>query len=289
MTDERKDSAAAAALSVDVSAAGAPDDGGREGAASASAAGGRPANRRARLVAAAVAAVSVVLIGVSAFALFTSMGGAFDPIDALKTTADAPESTVVAASGGADAGDVAPADADDGVAADEDAAAEEPQLHDVGQDGASASDSAAVGSGATASGYGGAADSTASVGGGGDASADSSPGASSGAADTSQQPDSITVSVSIDSSVVGSPVSLSAQVTLASGATVFDALMATGVAYSASSTLYGTYMAAIGGLAEKQHGGKSGWTYYVNGQFINTACSNYTLSPGDAVSWVYVV
>lgn len=44
----------------------------------------------------------------------------------------------------------------------------------------------------------------------------------------------------------------------------------------------------IGGLAEKEHGGHSGWMYSVNGAVPMTACSNYVLSNGDSVSWYYV-
>lgn len=98
----------------------------------------------------------------------------------------------------------------------------------------------------------------------------------------------VTVTVTIDSSAAGSPVSLSTSLTFEKGATVYDALVGTGVAVGASQTAYGVYVASIGGLAEKQHGASSGWTYYVNGAFINTACSNYVLSDGDSVYWTYV-
>ena len=57
---------------------------------------------------------------------------------------------------------------------------------------------------------------------------------------------------------------------------------------NARGTSYGTYVAAIGGLAEKEHGGTSGWMYSVNGVTPNTACSNYVLSNGDSVVWYYV-
>ena len=50
----------------------------------------------------------------------------------------------------------------------------------------------------------------------------------------------------------------------------------------------GSYVAAIGGLAEKEHGGTSGWMYSVNGSTPMTACTNYVLSNGDVVVWYYV-
>ena len=57
---------------------------------------------------------------------------------------------------------------------------------------------------------------------------------------------------------------------------------------NARGSQYGLYVSAIGGLAEKEHGGKSGWVYSVNGVSPMTSCANYVLSDGDAVSWFYV-
>ena len=48
------------------------------------------------------------------------------------------------------------------------------------------------------------------------------------------------------------------------------------------------YVSSIGGLAEKEHGGMSGWVYAVNGYEPNTACSNYELHNGDSLVWTYV-
>lgn len=95
----------------------------------------------------------------------------------------------------------------------------------------------------------------------------------------------VTVSVSSDS--VGGPVSAFQNVTLDQGASVYDALCATGISVDAPSTQYGTYVSAIGGLAEKQHGSGSGWIYTVNGSSPFQSCDSYILSDGDAVSWMY--
>ena len=87
---------------------------------------------------------------------------------------------------------------------------------------------------------------------------------------------------------MGNPVSGGGTFTFNQGATVYDALCACGLSMNASNTGYGIYVSAIGGLAEKEHGGHSGWMYSVNGAFPMTACSNYVLSNGDSVSWYYV-
>lgn len=123
----------------------------------------------------------------------------------------------------------------------------------------------------------------------GGGSASNGGGASTGDQGGSQQPSHVvTVTVSVTSSAVGNPVSSGGTFTFNEGATPYDALCALGLSINARPSSYGTYVAAIGGLAEKEHGGTSGWTYSVNGKTPNTACSNYILKNGDTVVWYYV-
>lgn len=122
----------------------------------------------------------------------------------------------------------------------------------------------------------------------GGGSASNSGSASAGNQSGSRQPGYVTVTVSVTSSAVGNPVSSGGTFTFNEGATVYDALCALGLSVNAHGSSYGTYVAAIGGLAEKEHGGTSGWMYSVNGVTPNTACSNYVLSNGDRVVWYYV-
>lgn len=112
--------------------------------------------------------------------------------------------------------------------------------------------------------------------------------ASSGGQSGSQESNYVTVTVSVTSSAVGNPVSSGGTFTFNEGATVYDALCALGLSVNAHDSSYGTYVSAIGGLAEKQYGGTSGWMYSVNGRTPMTACSNYVLSNGDNVVWYYV-
>lgn len=131
----------------------------------------------------------------------------------------------------------------------------------------------------------------ASAGGGqssGGASASNGGTASSGGQGGSQESSYVTVTVSVTSSAVGNPVSAGGTFTFNEGATVYDALCALGLSVNAHGSSYGTYVSAIGGLAEKQYGGTSGWMYSVNGTTPMTACSNYVLSNGDNVVWYYV-
>lgn len=114
--------------------------------------------------------------------------------------------------------------------------------------------------------------------------------ASSGGQSGSQESNYVTVTVSVTSSAVGNPVSAGGTYTFNEGATAYDALCALGISINARGSSFGTYVAAIGGLAEKDenYGSGSGWCYSVNGATPMTACSNYVLSNGDNVVWYYV-
>lgn len=153
-----------------------------------------------------------------------------------------------------------------------------------GQDGKKSGDKSAaqntgVGDTSNASGGGQSSDGASSSNGG---------NASSGGQSGSQESSYVTVTVSVTSSAVGNPVSSSGTFTFNEGATVYDALCALGLSVNAHGSSFGTYVAAIGGLAEKEHGGTSGWMYSVNGATPDKACSNYVLSNGDRVVWYYV-
>ncbi|MBQ4046734.1 MAG: DUF4430 domain-containing protein [Lachnospiraceae bacterium] len=50
---------------------------------------------------------------------------------------------------------------------------------------------------------------------------------------------------------------------------------------------HSAYIEGINQLYEFDCGDLSGWMYKVNGWFPNYGCSNYTLSDGDVVEWVY--
>ena len=113
-------------------------------------------------------------------------------------------------------------------------------------------------------------------------------GSSQGTTASSAASSTVTVSVSVSSSAADGRVSGSAHPTFKKGATAYDALCATGLSVSTKSSQYGLYVSAIGGLAEFEYGGKSGWMYSVNGSTPNVSCGKYVLKDGDTVSWYYV-
>lgn len=121
----------------------------------------------------------------------------------------------------------------------------------------------------------------------------SSPAAASSSGNGSSTPaaaqaDTVTVHVSVSSDAADGSVSGSKTVTFEKGATAYDALCSLGFSVNASSSQYGVYVKAVGGLAEKAYGGKSGWVYTANGVDPGRSCSTYTLQDGDNISWSYV-
>lgn len=229
---------------------------------------------RKRLAAVVAAAACVVLAVASLGFIHPAQDGSWSLAWLFQTTADVPQGSAEVSPEEEDVQE----EADVADAADVDAASAEGDSSDGSHgDGAGASSSAAgddAGSGA-----GDAASS-----GGGASSAPSQGGASSG----SERPATVSVRVSVESSSVGNPVSASGSFTFEQGATVYDALCALGLSVNAQSSQFGVYVAAIGGLAEKEHGGTSGWVFTVNGGRVNVSASSCRLSDGDVVRWSYV-
>lgn len=111
--------------------------------------------------------------------------------------------------------------------------------------------------------------------------------AASGDVSDAEDWSAIAVTVEIDATA-GEGEATSAEVELDEGATVYDALVATGVDVNASDSDYGMYVQGIDGLAGGDFGDMSGWMFEVNGEMAEVGCSQYELSDGDVVTWTYV-
>ena len=257
---------------------------------------------------AALAVVSVLFIGASAFALTNGFGlpadspvvkaaesvGIVRSVDVEASSADGADEAKAGKGEDSNEADAANKESEDKKDASSDASgSDESKSKGDGSssDNSDSSGSSDSGSGSSSS-SGGSSSSNA-----GSGSSSSSSGASSSSSSsaggfsqpgTSAPAGTVTVYVSVSSSAVGNPVSGGGTFTFNQGATVYDALCACGLSMNASNTGYGIYVSAIGGLAEKEHGGHSGWMYSVNGAVPMTACSNYVLLNGDSVSWYYV-
>ena len=300
----RCDSAEAAALTV-----GSPSSSSSSQAARSGSAPKRTSLSLAtRAGIAALAVVSVLFIGASAFALTNGFGLPADsPVVKAAESVGIVRSVDVEASS-ADGADEAKAgkgeDSNEANAADKESEDKKDASSDASgsdeskskgdgssSDNSDSSGSSDSGSGPSSSSSAGSGSSSSSSGASSSSSGSSNSSSSAGGSSqpgTSAPAGTVTVYVSVSSSAVGNPVSGGGTFTFNQGATVYDALCACGLSMNASNTGYGIYVSAIGGLAEKEHGGHSGWMYSVNGAVPMTACSNYVLSNGDSVSWYYV-
>lgn len=218
-----------------------------------------------------ISAACCCLIGVSAFALAAP--------DALNQGNQA-EATQQADSASTDYGNDVTQEGQSGEAADQDGNTQDESGSASGNQGKSAEKE-----GNTSSSSGNKASSSNSSSSSGK---QNSTGSSQGTTANPTASSTVTVSVSVSSSAADGRVSGSAHPTFKKGATAYDALCATGLSVSTKSSQYGIYVSAIGGLAEFEYGGKSGWMYSVNGSAPNASCSSYKLKDGDSVSWYYV-
>lgn len=304
----RRDSAEAAALTVGSPSSSSSSQAVRSGSASKRIS----LSLATRVGIAALAVVSVLFIGASAFALTNGFGLPADSpvVKAAESVGIVRSADVEAAS--AEGSDQAKAGKDEASNETNAADKESEDKKDASSDASGSDESKSKGDGSSSgnSDSSGSSDSGSSSSSGGSSSSNagsgsssSSSGASSSSSGSSSSSSSaggssqpgtsapagtVTVYVSVSSSAVGNPVSGGGTFTFNQGATVYDALCACGLSMNASNTGYGIYVSAIGGLAEKEHGGHSGWMYSVNGAVPMTACSNYVLSNGDSVSWYYV-
>lgn len=300
----RRDSAEAAALTVGSPSSSSSSQTARSGSASKR----TSLSLATRVGIAALAVVSVLFIGASAFALTNGFGLPADsPVVKAAESVGIVRSVDVEASS-ADGADEAKADKNEASNETNAADKESEDKKDASSDTSGSDESKSKGdgsssdnsdsSGSSDSGLGSSSSSSSSAsssaGSGSSSSSSGASSSSSSSAGGSSQPGTsapagtVTVYVSVSSSAVGNPVSGGGTFTFNQGATVYDALCACGLSMNASNTGYGIYVSAIGGLAEKEHGGHSGWMYSVNGAVPMTACSNYVLSNGDSVSWYYV-
>lgn len=300
----RRDSAEAAALTV-----GSPSSYSSSQTAPSGMASKRTSLSLAtRVGIAALAVVSVLFIGASAFALTNGFGlpadspivkaaesvGIVRSADVEAASADGADEAKAGKGEDSNEADAANKESEDKKDASSDASgSDESKSKGDGSssDNSDSSGSSDSGSGSSSSSSAGSGSSSSSSGASSSSSGSSSSSSSAGGSSqpgTSAPAGTVTVYVSVSSSAVGNPVSGGGTFTFNQGATVYDALCACGLSMNASNTGYGIYVSAIGGLAEKEHGGHSGWMYSVNGAVPMTACSNYVLSNGDSVSWYYV-
>lgn len=300
----RRDSAEAAALTVGSPSSSSSSQTARSGSASKR----TSLSLATRAGIAALAVVSVLFIGASAFALTNGFGlpadspvvkaaesvGIVRSVDVEASSSDGADEAKAGKGEDSNEADAANKESEDKKDASSDTSGSDESKSkgdESSSDNSASSGSSDSGSGSSSSSSAGSGSSSSSSGASSSSSGSSSSSSSAGGSSqpgTSAPAGTVTVYVSVSSSAVGNPVSGGGTFTFNQGATVYDALCACGLSMNASNTGYGIYVSAIGGLAEKEHGGHSGWMYSVNGAVPMIACSNYVLLNGDSVSWYYV-
>lgn len=297
----RRDSAEAAALTVGSPSSSSSSQAVRSGSASKRIS----LSLATRVGIAALAVVSVLFIGASAFALTNGFGlpadspvvkaaesvGIVRSVDVEASSADGADEAKAGKGEDSNEADAANKESEDKKDASSDTSGSDESKSKGDGSSSDNSDSSGSSDSGSSSSSGGSSSSNADSGSSSSSSGSSSSSSSAGGSSqpgTSAPAGTVTVYVSVSSSAVGNPVSGGGTFTFNQGATVYDALCACGLSMNASNTGYGIYVSAIGGLAEKEHGGHSGWMYSVNGAVPMTACSNYVLLNGDSVSWYYV-
>ena len=255
MTDESKNNAVEQRAEARVSKKGEGDVRIAPGGQAGSPSGKKSLSRGQRAGLAVVAVIAVLLIAVSAFFLFSPGEGGTGSANLLQTTASSSSAATETSSSAASS------DADDADA----------QVSDASEQGAAES-TQVIQSGT---------ETVVTPGAGGQSSESPAP---------APERDLVTITISVTSATVGNPVSAGpVQFTFERGATVLDALAATGLSVNASSSAFGgSYVAAIGGLAEDPSKGSWGWKYSVNGVDPQMSSGLYTLEDGDVVEWRYV-
>lgn len=233
---------------------------------------GSGGGKGAKIAIAVIVVISLVLIAVSAFAL----AGGFSSGESAKEVNSS--ATVQAENPDAENAGAQPADNAD--ASDPDKQNGEGDNPEEGSSSAndSASDDAVTkGSGDSDKTSGSTTNGSAGA---------TTPSKPSGGEKPSEKPSAFTVHVSVGSSVSGVSVSYSCDVKVNQGDTVYDALEKSNIPHNARGSQFGIYVDSIGGVAESAD---YGWTYYLNGQFINASCSSVELQAGDSIRWVYVL
>lgn len=120
---------------------------------------------------------------------------------------------------------------------------------------------------------------------GGQSGGQGTPSVSAPVQETPAAPSLVTVSVTVDTSLMPGYPSYSGTVSIEPGSSVFAALCATGIPVGGS----GSYVSSINGLAEFAGGPGSGWIYYVNGVYATAGSGNYALYGGENVVWRYTL
>lgn len=95
----------------------------------------------------------------------------------------------------------------------------------------------------------------------------------------------VPVSITMPASAGGEPKTI--DVTVPAGATVLDALQATGWDAQVENTEFGKMVVAINGIENGSEGEGSHWVYTVNEEDVAEMCDAHILAAGESVQWSF--
>ena len=121
----------------------------------------------------------------------------------------------------------------------------------------------------------------------GSAAASSSTGSEQAEASNAAADDEVTFTMKIDASDADKGLLYDSAVSAKKGATVYDALIDTGLDLSVVSSSGSTYVDGIEGVVASEVGPNAGWMFTVNGEMPSVGADKVEIADGDSIEWKY--
>ena len=119
------------------------------------------------------------------------------------------------------------------------------------------------------------------------ASASAASASASASAASATAADEVAFTMTIAASDADKGVLYEANSTAKKGATVYDALIDTGLDLTITSSSGSTYVDGIEGVVASEVGPNAGWMFTVNGEMPSVGADKVEIADGDSIEWKY--
>ena len=119
------------------------------------------------------------------------------------------------------------------------------------------------------------------------AGASASASASSTSGETEDIAEAVDVQLVVDGTQADKGVIADAMLALMPGATVYDALLASGLDIEVDQSSGSVFVTGIGGLGPDAGDENSAWLFEVNGEMAEVGADQYVLKNGDVITWTW--
>ena len=119
------------------------------------------------------------------------------------------------------------------------------------------------------------------------ASASAASASASASAASATAADEVAFTMTIDASDADKGVLYEANSTAKKGATVYDALIDTGLDLTITSSSGSTYVDGIEGVVASEVGPNAGWMFTVNGEMPSVGADALEIADGDQIEWTF--